>query len=225
MSRGRSPRKKPLLLASCQPGGIPGPGVHRREDALPLRLQGFLKGTGKRQRLCHRSYKPDLPGLVPYLFMNGGTFPESCLPGVILNSQPFVPRHRPGSGTSAPRCSPFHPERHRAVSRGSGQGQATARRHASMRERLSVSPLLVLARLAGAFQANSCVRCCLMGTLPRASAAVAGMGGTCQPSCRRAGCCWHRPLTRRMWTGCCTQVPVVCHHLQISSPKTGCFKG
>lgn len=157
----------PGQCSGCLPGTIPGPGERRREDALHPHLQGFLKGTGKREWLCHRSYEPDLSGLIPYLFMNGGRFPVSCFPGVILNSQPFVPRHRPGSGTSAPapHGSPFQPGRHRALFSGAGQGQAMARWDASAQGQLSVSPLLILARLAGAFWANSCVRCCLMGVL------------------------------------------------------------
>lgn len=109
------PWEKATVPGQCSsglPGTIPSPGERRREDALHPRLQGFLKGTGKRERLCHRSYEPDLSGLVPYLFMNGGVFPVSCFPGVILNSQPFVPRHRPGLGTSAPHCSPFQPAQH-----------------------------------------------------------------------------------------------------------------
>ena len=160
-----SPQEKaaiPGQCSSCLLGTI-----HRREDALRPHLQGFLKGTGKRKRLCHRSYEPNLSGLVPYLFMNGGRFPVSCFPGVILNSQPFVPRHRPGSGTSTPalRCSPFQLGRRRALFSGAGQGQATAWWDASARGQLSVSSLLILAWLAGAFRVNSCIRCGLTGAL------------------------------------------------------------
>lgn len=117
--------------SSCLLGVIPGPGEHRREDALRLHLQGFLKGTVKREQLCHRSYELDLSGLVPYLFTNDGRFPVICFPCVILNSQPFVPRHHPSSGTSAPapRRSPFQLEQHRALF--SRAGQAMARWDAS----------------------------------------------------------------------------------------------
>lgn len=86
----------------------------------------FLKSTGKRERLCHQRYELDLSGLVPDLFTNGGRFPVSCFPGATLNSQPFVPRHHPGAGTSAP--APLQPGWHQAFSlqgrTGAGDGLA-----------------------------------------------------------------------------------------------------
>lgn len=57
-------------------------------------LSTLLLFKGHREeRLCHQSCELDLSGLVPCLFRNCGSFPASCFPGVILNSQPFVPRH------------------------------------------------------------------------------------------------------------------------------------
>lgn len=83
-------------------------------SALPL-----LKGH-EEERLCHQSCELDLSGLAPYLFRNCGRFPASCFPGATFSSQPFVPRHRPGLGTSAP--APFRLGQHRALFREQGRG-------------------------------------------------------------------------------------------------------
>lgn len=84
---------------------IPDPGERGREDALST-FPGLFKGHREGRAMCHRSYEPDLSGLVPCLFMKDGRFPVSCFPGVILNSQPFVPRHRPALGTASPAPAP-----------------------------------------------------------------------------------------------------------------------
>lgn len=135
----------------------PWPWRAQEGGCSPFTLH-FLKGTGKTEWLCHQRYELDLSGLVPDLFTNGGRSPVSCFPGAILNSQPFVPRHHPGASASAP--APLQMGWHQAFF---FAGQDRDRQQLAEIQ-LSVSPLLVLAQRAGAFQVNSCVSCCLMGT-------------------------------------------------------------
>lgn len=81
-----------------------------------------------------------------------------------------------------------------------------------------MSPLSVLVRLAGAFQLNPCIRCCLTGTFAPGSGWQA-QGGPAKPSSHGAGAAGvtHSQGGHRQ--------AVALMYLQIRSLKIGCFKG